>query len=245
MSNPLHIGIAGAAGRMGQALVAQLASHPQARLSIAGSRTIPSAELFSGSDAVIDFTSPDYSLEIARTAAELGKIHIIGTTGFSADQMQQLKQYAQKSRTVWSSNMSACVHILAQLVERAAQLLGPEFDIEIAEMHHAKKKDSPSGTALLLGEAAAKGRSIDLAKNSVRGRDGIGDARARGAIGFSSLRGGDVVGDHSVIFAGPGEIVTLSHRAQNRDIFASGAIRAALWAHQQPPGFYTMRDVVA
>ena len=203
------------------------------------------AATFNGADAVIDFTAPQASVAAAKAAAAAGIAHIIGTTGFSPDDDAAIAAAAEKTAIVKSGNMSLGVNLLAILVEQAAQALGPDaFDLEILEMHHRHKVDAPSGTALLLGEAAAKGRGIDLAEHSVRTRDGHTGAREAGSIGFATLRGGSVVGEHSVLLAGEGERIELSHVATDRAIFARGAVRAALWAAGRQAGLYSMRDVL-
>src|SRR5882757_9836716 len=177
-------------------------------------------------------------------AAERGLVHIVGTTGLSASDMAVIKSVTSRAVVVQSGNMSLGVNLLAALVKRVAASLDESFDIEIVEMHHKAKIDAPSGTAFLLGEAAAAGRGIDLHTHSARGRDGHTGARRSGDIGFASLRGGTVTGDHSVIFAGPMERIELTHRAEDRTMFAQGAVKAALWAHGKKPGFYTMTDVL-
>ncbi len=198
-----------------------------------------------GADAIVDFTAPAATVALAREAAKRGLIHIIGTTGCTTNDEAALHEAAKAgARIVKSGNMSLGVNLLAALVEQAAAALGDEFDIEIVEMHHNKKVDAPSGTALLLGEAAASGRNIGLDANAVKSREGITGARKKGTIGFATLRGGSVVGEHSVIFAGPSERIELSHKAEDRGLFASGAIRAVLWAQPQKPGYYTMADVL-
>jgi 4-hydroxy-tetrahydrodipicolinate reductase len=200
---------------------------------------------FAKADGVLDFTTPAATVEFAGYAAQARIVHVIGTTGCSAEDDARIAAAARHATIVKSGNMSLGVNLLAVLVEQAARALGPEdFDIEILEMHHRHKVDAPSGTALLLGEAAAHGRSIGLAENSVRVRDGHTGARKAGTVGFATLRGGSVVGDHSVILAGPGERVTLSHHAEDRAIFARGAVRAALWARGKKAGLYSMRDVL-
>ncbi|WDR07357.1 4-hydroxy-tetrahydrodipicolinate reductase [Devosia rhodophyticola] len=197
-----------------------------------------------GADAVIDFTIPTASVELARQTSARGMIHIIGTTGCSPDQDRAFAEAANAGgRIVKSGNFSMGVTLLANLVRKAATALSA-YDIEILEMHHNKKVDAPSGTALLLGEAAAKGRNIALADHSVRVRDGHTGAREPGSIGFATLRGGTVVGEHSVIFAGPSERIELVHRAEDRAIFANGATRAALWARDQKAGLYGMDEVL-
>ncbi len=196
-------------------------------------------------DGIIDFSSPRASVELAALAAQARIAHIIGTTGFSGDDLKAIEAAARHAVIVRSGNMSLGVNLLAGLVEKVARTLGPDYDIEIAEMHHRMKVDAPSGTALLLGAAAARGRGVDLEENSVRSRDGHTGARLPGSIGFAALRGGTVVGDHMVIFAGPGERLELVHRAEDRGIFARGALHAALWAQGRKPGLYSMADVLA
>jgi 4-hydroxy-tetrahydrodipicolinate reductase len=180
----------------------------------------------------------------ARIAAEKGVAYIAGTTGMAECDEDVLREAAERIPVVYAANYSVGVTLLADLVRRTAARLGPEFDIEIVEMHHRHKVDAPSGTALALGRAAAKGRGVMLDEVAVRGRDGVSGAREKGTIGFAALRGGDVPGDHTVIFAGDGERLELSHRASGRDIFARGALRAALWAIGKEPGLYNMRDVL-
>jgi 4-hydroxy-tetrahydrodipicolinate reductase len=198
---------------------------------------------FANADAVLDFTAPEATLAYADLAAQARVVHVIGTTGMQPEHDERLKAAARHCRIVKSGNMSLGVNVLASLVRRAAAAL-EGFDIEIVEMHHRHKVDAPSGTALLLGEAAAHGRNIALSEHSIRARDGHTGARPEGDIGFASLRGGSVVGDHTVIFAGDGERIELTHRAESRDNFAHGAVRAALWAHDKKPGLYSMTDVL-
>ncbi len=195
-------------------------------------------------DAIVDFSTPAATIAIAHAAARAGVAHVIGTTGFSPEELAEISEAARGAVIVRSGNMSLGVNLLAVLVERAARALGPAWDAEIVEMHHRLKVDAPSGTALLLGEAAARGRGIDLAEHSARGRDGLTGARKPGDIGFASLRGGTVVGDHTVIFAGAGERIELSHRAEDRGVFARGALAAALWTRGKAPGLYSMADVL-
>jgi 4-hydroxy-tetrahydrodipicolinate reductase len=195
-------------------------------------------------DAIVDFTAPKASIAFAALAAETGKVHIIGTTGLAAEDEAKIKNAASKAVIVKSGNMSLGVNLLAALAKRVAKTLDDDFDIEILEMHHNKKVDAPSGTALLPGRAAAEGRGVDLTQHSVRARDGHTGARQPGDIGFAALRGGTVVGEHSVIFAGPAERIELVHKAEDRMIFARGALRAALWARRQKPGLYSMADVL-
>lgn len=198
-----------------------------------------------GADAVIDFTTPAASTGMAAETAARGLIHIIGTTGCSdADEAAFHEAAKAGARIVKSGNMSLGVNLLASLVEKAAAALGTDFDIEVLEMHHRRKVDAPSGTALLLGKAAAQGRGIRLEHHAVRARDGHTGPREDGAIGFAALRGGTVVGEHSVIFAGPGERIELRHVAEDRALFANGAVKAALWARDKAPGYYSMADVL-
>ncbi|MBZ0216974.1 MAG: 4-hydroxy-tetrahydrodipicolinate reductase [Fimbriimonadaceae bacterium] len=197
-----------------------------------------------GADGVIDFTSPGSSMEIAALAAQARIVHVIGTTGFTAADEDNIAAAARHAVIVKSGNMSLGVNLLSVLVQQAAKALPKGFDIEILEMHHRHKVDAPSGTALLLGQAAAAGRGIDLAEHSVRVRDGQTGPRTEDDIGFAALRGGSVVGDHSVIFAGPGERIEISHRAEDRTIFARGAVAAVLWGWHKNSGLYSMTDVL-
>jgi 4-hydroxy-tetrahydrodipicolinate reductase len=200
--------------------------------------------LMAAADGVIDFTTPAASVELAGLAAQARSVHIIGTTGFDAAQEEAIAAAARHARIVKSGNMSLGVNVLAGLVKQAAAQLGDDWDIEILDMHHRHKVDAPSGTALLLGAAAADGRGVDLDDRRESGRDGIGEPRATGAIGFAALRGGSVVGDHEVILAGENEQIRLVHRAEDRDIFARGALKAAQWAHDKSEGLYTMQNVL-
>lgn len=254
----IRIGIIGAAGRMGHALAEAVAAEPQAVLAGAIERAgHPSvgqpilhgsdvairddaAAVAAGCDVLIDFSAP---AALAASLA-LGKPLVVGTTGLDASHHAAIDAAAQAQAVLQSANMSLGVNLLAALVRQAAARLGDDWDIEILEMHHRHKVDAPSGTALLLGEAAAHGRGVSLAEQSVRVRDGHTGPRPEGAIGFATLRGGSVVGDHSVMLAGPGERVTLTHNAEDRAIFARGAVRAALWARDRKPGLYSMRDVL-
>ena len=197
-----------------------------------------------GADGILDFTAPAATLGFAELAAQARIVHVIGTTGCSAEDEAAIDAAARHAVVVKSGNMSVGVNLLAVLVERAARALGPDFDIEILEMHHRHKVDAPSGTALLLGEAAARGRDIKLDDYAVRSRDGYTGPRPQGAIGFATLRGGSVVGDHTVYLAGAGERLELRHVAEDRAQFAKGAIRAALWARGRKPGRYDMADVL-
>lgn len=201
--------------------------------------------LFETSDAVIDFTSPAAAAIHARLAAETRRAYVVGTTGLAADQEAALREAATRTAVVWAPNMSIGVNLLFSLVEQVAAVLDPAtYDIEIVEMHHRHKVDAPSGTALGLGRAAAAGRNVALDAVAVRSRDGHTGARRAGDIGFATLRGGDVVGDHTVVFAADGERIELTHKASSREVFAKGAVRAARWACGQPPGLYSMKDVL-
>ena len=261
----MRLVVAGAGGRMGRTLIKAIAETPGLALAgaiedakspllgqdsgqLAGlgnngiALSADAKALIAKADGVVDFTVPKASTALA--ALTVGKVHIVGTTGHSADEEAKIKDAAKSAVIVKSGNMSMGVNLLAALTKRVARTLGEEFDIEIFEMHHNKKIDAPSGTALMFGRAAAEGRGIELGQRSHRGRDGETGARAIGNIGFASLRGGSVVGEHSVIFAGPAERVELVHRAEDRMIFARGALKAALWARNQNPGLYTMADVL-
>ena len=195
-------------------------------------------------DGIVDFTAPAATVEMAALAAQARIVHIIGTTGLQPADLAKIEAASRHAPIVRSGNMSLGVNVLAVLVQRAAKALAADWDIEIVEMHHRMKVDAPSGTALLLGEAAARGREIELAEHSARARDGHTGARKAGDIGFAALRGGTVIGDHSVIFAGAGERIELVHRAEDRSLFANGAIKAALWARGRKPGQYSMLDVL-
>lgn len=239
----VKVGIIGSRGRMGQALVAAIA---EAGLVQAGGadRGDDIAALASVSDVLVDFSSPQALEANLAAASSAGKPIIIGTTGLEERHHWLIDDAAQDIAVLQTGNTSLGVTMLAALVQEAASRLGKDWDIEIIEMHHRMKVDAPSGTALLLGEAAAKGRHVNLAASSERGRDGITGTRMEGAIGFASLRGGTVAGDHSVIFAGNEESITLSHRSENRMIFARGAVKAALWLSTQTPGRYSMPQVL-
>jgi 4-hydroxy-tetrahydrodipicolinate reductase len=199
---------------------------------------------FAEADGVLDFTAPAASIRFAELAAKAEIVHVVGTTGLGEAHFRALRDAAARARIVQSGNTSMGVNLLAALARKVAATLGEDFDIEIIEMHHRMKVDAPSGTALLLGEAAAEGRAVALRERSVRSRDGHTGARRPGDIGFAALRGGTVVGEHRVIFAGPAERIELVHKAEDRALFARGAIRAALWARDQAPGYYTMADVL-
>jgi 4-hydroxy-tetrahydrodipicolinate reductase len=206
--------------------------------------TADPAELAAASDALIDFTAPAATRALAGLAARFGRVLVVGTTGLTPEDEAVLHEAARQTPVVYAPNYSVGVTLLSALTERAAAILGPDYDIEIVEMHHRHKVDSPSGTALGLGRAAAAGRAVALDQVWCKSRDGHTGARPVGEIGFATLRGGDVVGDHSVIFAAEGERVELTHKASSRAVFAKGAVRAAQWAEGRPPGLYTMRDVL-
>ena len=263
----LRLIVAGAGGRMGRTLVEAISDTEGAVLVGAveapGSAVIgrdtgelagvgangilvtPRIEpLLAEADGILDFTVPAATVILAAHAARRGLVHVIGTTGLSAEHETVIAAAGSSARIVKSGNMSLGVNLLAALVKRVARTLDEDFDIEILEMHHGRKTDAPSGTALLLGRAAAAGRNVELARHSVRVRDGYPGARKAGDIGFASLRGGTVVGEHSVIFAGPHERIELVHKAEDRMIFARGAVKAALWAKGRKPGLYSMADVL-
>ncbi|MFO1123716.1 MAG: 4-hydroxy-tetrahydrodipicolinate reductase [Hyphomicrobiales bacterium] len=263
----MKLAIAGAAGRMGRVLTRIVHATPGAEIAgglespgspnlgadmgvLAGigplgvSVTDDPLALLAKVDGVIDFTVPAATLALVDISAQARIVHVIGTTGIDAAGDARIKAAARHARIVKSGNMSLGVNLLASLVRRVASALGEDFDIEIVEMHHRHKIDAPSGTALLLGKAAADGRGIALEQRSVRSRDGHTGARPVGDIGFATLRGGSVVGEHAVIFAGPSERIELSHKAESRDIFAYGAVKAALWAMDKKPGLYAMSDVL-
>lgn len=195
-------------------------------------------------DGIIDFTTPEATLRYAEIAAQTRIVHVIGTTGLSLSDHDAISAAARHAVVIQSGNMSLGINLLAVLVRQAAQTLDIEFDIELVEMHHRHKVDAPSGTALLLGEAAAQGRNIHLENHAIMSRQGITGERPPGDIGFATMRGGSVIGDHTVVFAGEAERLELTHRAGDRSLFAHGALKAALWGHQQKPGRYSMADVL-
>lgn len=199
---------------------------------------------FAKTDAVIDFTIPKATVAHADLAAQARAVHVIGTTGFENADLKRLKAAARHATIVRAGNMSLGVNLLTELTKTVAAALGQEFDIEVVEAHHNQKIDAPSGTALMLGEAAAEGRGLSLETVKDAGRDGITGARKSGDIGFSAIRGGDIVGEHDVIFAGKGERLVLRHVATDRMLFARGAVTAALWGRDKKPGEYTMKDVL-
>ncbi|SDY80341.1 dihydrodipicolinate reductase [Jannaschia faecimaris] len=206
--------------------------------------TDDAATALRGADAVIDFTTPSATVAMAKLCAEAGCAHVIGTTGLTSEDIAQIDACAAKTAIVRAGNMSLGVNLLTQLVQQVAASLDADYDIEIVESHHRHKVDAPSGTALMLGQAAAAGRGVALDAVADRGRDGITGARARGAIGFSAIRGGDVIGDHDVMFMADGERLTLRHQASDRSVFARGALKAAIWAKGRAPGAYDMLDVL-
>lgn len=257
----------GAAGRMGRELVRAVHNTPGCK--VAGGAEMPSSPsvgadvgelagvgslglaitddavaLFTRCDAVIDFTSPAATANFAGLAADAGIIHVIGTTGFGEVHEAAIKAASGRATIIKAGNMSLGVNLLTAITRKIAQALDEDFDIEILEMHHKRKVDAPSGTALMLGQAAAAGRGIDLKTRSVRARDGHTGERQRGDIGFATLRGGDVIGDHTVIFAADGERIEITHRASDRSIFARGAVKAALWGRGKGPGLFAMTDVL-
>jgi 4-hydroxy-tetrahydrodipicolinate reductase len=264
----MDIGVLGCAGRMGRAVIAEILASRDCRLAggiepaghpalgqdlgvLAGTAptgTLATSDvraLLEQADVVIEFSAPEASARHAELTAAAGTGHVIGTTGLSGEQAARLTAAAARAPIVWAANMSLGINLLVALAEQVARALGPEaFDVEIVEMHHRHKVDAPSGTALALGEAVARGRGVRLAEAAMRGRDGLTAERPEGAIGFAALRGGDVVGDHTVLFAGAGERLELTHRATDRRIYARGALHAARWLHGRPPGLYRMADVL-
>lgn len=268
MNTPMKLVVVGAAGRMGKTLIKLISETKglvlHAAVERAGSAVLgqDAGELaglpklgvavtddplaaFVHADGVIDFTTPASTVEFAALAAQARIVHVIGTTGCLPEHEEKIDAAARHARVVKSGNMSLGVNLLSVLIKQAARALDAAgWDIEVLEMHHKHKVDAPSGTALLLGEAAAEGRGISLADHSVRVRDGHTGPREEGSIGFATLRGGSVIGEHSVLFASEGEMVTLSHSATDRSLFARGALKAAIWARDQKPGRYTMLDVL-
>jgi 4-hydroxy-tetrahydrodipicolinate reductase len=260
--------VTGASGRMGQTLVRLIAgAGDRARLAGAVERpghpwigrdvgeamggaslgvavTDDPLEAFARAQGVIDFTAPAATVEFAALAAQARAVHVIGTTGLEEEHLARIRAAARHAVVVRAGNMSLGVNLLVALTRKVAEALGEDWDVEIVEAHHRMKLDAPSGTALMLGEAAAEGRGVALGEVADRGRDGMTGARVRGHIGFSSVRGGDIVGEHDVVFAAEGERVVLRHLATDRTIFARGALRAALWGQDKPPGEYSMMDVL-
>ncbi|WP_282128527.1 4-hydroxy-tetrahydrodipicolinate reductase [Roseobacter litoralis] len=267
MTTPMKIAITGVSGRMGRMLVETIDASDAVTVSAALERpghdwigrdlglALGGAErgvlvsddidnALADSEAVIDFTSPAATIRFAQAAARVGAVHVIGTTGMTEQEIAQLDAQSAGAVMVRAGNMSLGVNLLVQLTKRVAAALDDDFDIEIIESHHNQKVDAPSGTALMLGEAAAEGRGVSLDAVSDRGRDGLTGARQKGDIGFVSVRGGDIVGEHDVLFAALGERITLRHVASDRSVFARGALKAALWARGRAPGAYDMLDVL-
>ncbi len=267
MSHLPGIAVTGVSGRMGQMLVRIIGESDKARLVGAVERaghdwigadlgeamggaaqgitvTDDPLEAFAQAQAVIDFTAPEATLEFAGLAAQARAVHVIGTTGMSDEQIARLEPAARHAVIVRAGNMSLGVNLLVQLTRKVAAALDEDFDIEVIEAHHHHKVDAPSGTALMLGEAAAEGRGVSLGDVSDRGRDGITGPRKRGDIGFTAIRGGDIVGEHDVLFAGQGERIVLRHVATDRAVFARGALKAALWGQGKAPGQYDMLNVL-
>lgn len=266
-TNGIRIGIAGCAGRMGQELLRQAAGHGRC-VVVGGSEREDSdaigrdlgelagigplglavgrdpGPVFKAADVVLDFTSPAAAARHAGLAAATGAALVAGTTGLDGEQEKAIGDAAARTAIVRAANMSVGVNLLLALTRRVAAALGPDFDIEVLEMHHRRKVDAPSGTALALGRAAASGRGVDHDDAADRGRDGISGERRRGAIGYAALRGGNVAGEHAVIFAADDERVELIHKATDRAIFARGALAAAVWLRGRPPGLYSMADVL-
>lgn len=263
----MKIAVMGVAGRMGQELVRAVHEAEGCELSGAIERPGSSAigadagvlagigplgvtvgadaiDVIAAADGILDFTSPAATVEFAGLAANGRIVHVIGTTGLTEDDEKHIVAAARHAPIIKAGNMSLGVNLLAAITRRVAEALDADYDIEIVEMHHKDKVDAPSGTALMLAEAAAEGRNIPLKDHVVRGRDGITGPRRRGDIGMASLRGGSVVGEHRVILAGPGERIELSHLAGDRSIFARGAVKAALWGRGKSPGLYSMSDVL-
>ena len=262
-----RIGVIGCGGRMGRMLIADIAASEGCQLAggaakpgsaavgedlgeLAGvgragiAATQDAKQVLRDSDVVIDFTTPEATAAHAVLAAELGRPIVIGTTGLSGEQEAAIRDAAARVPVVWAANTSLGINLLLGLVEQVAARLGPEWDIEIVEMHHRGKVDAPSGTALALGRAAAAARGAAFDEVAQRGRDGITGPRKAGAIGFAALRGGDNIGEHHVVFAGLGESLELTHRATNRAIYVKGAVRAACWLVTRPPGLYGMKEVL-
>ncbi len=259
--------VTGASGRMGQMLIAEIAASDRVVLAAALERpghdwigqdvghAMGAGELgvlvgddpleaFATAQAVIDFTSPDATIAYAEIAAQARLVHVIGTTGFTDAHLTKIAAAARHATIIRAGNMSLGVNLLTQLVRQVATALDEDFDIEIIETHHNQKVDAPSGTALMLGDAAADGRGVSLSSVADRARDGLTGKRQRGAIGFHAVRGGDVIGEHDVVFAGPGERIVLRHVASDRALFARGALKAALWGVGRKPGEFDMLDVL-
>lgn len=254
MTEPLKIAVAGALGRMGRAVAAAVQADPKLRLAARFDRpgaADPAVELVSqeqalaAADVVIDFTTAQASALLAGAcAARGGPALVIGSTGFDESQLATLAAAARRIPLLRAGNFSLGVNMLLGLVEQAARALPADYDIEVFEAHHRRKIDAPSGTALMLGEAAARGRGVDLAEVARHGREGITGARPEGEIGFSVMRAGGIIGEHSVVFGSDEEVLTLSHSARDRGLFAKGAVAAARWLAGKPAGAYDMQDVL-
>jgi 4-hydroxy-tetrahydrodipicolinate reductase len=258
MTAPLNIGVAGAAGQMGRAVISVAGARPDVAIASAfdreamagqsiGNLDLTTADAaIAACDVIIDFSTPVVASALAEQAAHLRRpALVIGTTGLSAEQEAGIRAASEHIAIVRSGNFSIGVNVLAGLVKQAAVRLGPDdWDIEIFEAHHRRKKDAPSGTALMLADAAARGRGVPLASVEQRARDGVSAGRGAGEIGFSVMRGGGIVGEHNVVFAAEEEIITLSHSARDRRLFARGAVQAALWVAKQAPGLYSMAHVL-
>lgn len=263
----IKVGIAGAAGKMGKALVRAVTEHPELSLSAAWDRqehtsigedagvlagvsslgvvvSDSAIEAITKSEIVIDFTAPDATVAIVREALKIGCALIIGTTGMTPEQLAGLQKAGEQISIVYATNFSTGVNVLWALAEQAAAILGESFDAEIIESHHNLKKDAPSGTAVTLLEAIARGKGLDPQKSAAHGRTGMVGARSKNEIGVHAVRAGDIVGEHIALFAGPSERIELKHQAHSRDVFARGAARAAAWIKKQAPGFYHMSDVL-
>jgi 4-hydroxy-tetrahydrodipicolinate reductase len=252
LAEPLKIAVAGALGRMGQAVAAVVQGQADLTLAarfdrpdVSDSGLVPRETAVAAADVIIDFTTGSASAELAEACASRGgPALVIGSTGFDPDQLARVAHAARRVAIVRAGNFSLGLNVLLGLVERAARALPDDFDVEVFEAHHRRKVDAPSGTALMLGEAAAHGRDVELAKVARHGREGITGARPMGEIGFSVMRAGGIVGEHSVLFASEEEILTLSHSARDRGLFAKGAVAAARWVAGRAPGAYDMQDVL-
>jgi 4-hydroxy-tetrahydrodipicolinate reductase len=267
MTNLPGIVITGASGRMGQMLIKTVLESDKAKLvgvveraghdwvgrdvgecmggaAVGVAVTDDALEAFSKAQAVIDFTAPEATVEFAALVAQARAVHVIGTTGMAEEHLTKVNAAARHATVIRAGNMSLGVNLLVQLTKKVAAALDEDFDIEVIEAHHNKKVDAPSGTALMLGEAAAEGRGVNLEDVRDSGRDGITGARKKGDIGFTAIRGGDIVGEHDVLFAAAGERIVLRHLATDRAIFARGALKAALWGQGKAPGEYDMIDVL-
>jgi len=242
--NPLRILINGSKGRMGQMILAAIKDDPAVTVAAEIDQGDDFAAALSGCDAVIDFSHCTLTEGVAKACAQAGKLLVIGTTGQTDAQVAAIREAAKAIPIVFAPNFSIGVNTLFWLTRKAAEILGPEFDLEVVEMHHRLKKDSPSGTAKRLAEILADVRDLEYNRDVRHGREGIVGERTRTEIGMHAVRGGDVVGDHTVIYANIGERVELTHKASSRDTFARGAVRAAKWSASQPAGLYDMQDVL-